>query len=95
LPVAGVVLDTGQQQGDPSGQDQDLAVLFEGDPLALELRDPAQPGPALGEQLVGGHERVFRTQAVRHHAQAVHRSVIEVGALQPADQLQCVHPGDR
>jgi hypothetical protein len=28
LPVAGVVLDTGEQQRDPSGLDQDLPVLL-------------------------------------------------------------------
>ena len=54
LPVAGVVLHAADQQRDPSGQDQDLPVLLEGQPLALQRGDPAQPGPALGQQLVAG-----------------------------------------
>ena len=55
VPVAGVVLRTPHQQGHPSGRDQDFAVLFEGDALTLERGDPAQPGPAFGHELVGGH----------------------------------------
>ena len=53
LPVAGVVLHARHQQRDPPGQDQDLPVLLQRQPLALELSDPAQPGPAFGQELVG------------------------------------------
>ena len=76
LPVAGVVLDTADQQRDPSGLDQDLPVLPECDTLALERGDPAQPGPALGQQLIGGHVRVLRAQPVGHDPQPVQRGLI-------------------
>ena len=79
------------QQGDPSGLDQDLAVLLEGDPLALECGDPAQPGPPFDQELISGHVRVLRAQPVGHDPQAVERGLVQVGTLQPADQLQRVH----
>ena len=43
------------QQDHRLAWDQDFAVLFEGDVLTLERGDPAQPGPAFGHELVGGH----------------------------------------
>jgi len=43
LPVAGVVLHARDQQGHPGRLDEDLAVLFEGDPLAPVLRHAPQP----------------------------------------------------
>jgi hypothetical protein len=39
LSIAGVVLDTADQQGDPPGLDQDLAVLLEAEPLIQGLVD--------------------------------------------------------
>ena len=91
LPVAGVVFDAPDQQRDPACLDEDLPVLLEGDPLSLKSGDPAQPRPALDQELVGGQERVFRTQPVGHDPQPVQRGLIQVGTLQPADQLQRVH----
>ena len=76
VPVAGVVLHAADQQSDPASLDQDLPVLLEGDALALERGDPAQPGPALGQELVGGHVRVLRAQPVGHDPQTVQRGLI-------------------
>jgi hypothetical protein len=50
----------------------DLAVLTQGEPLALEGADPAQPGPAFGQELVLGmngyseHSRSAVTETVYH-----------------------------
>jgi hypothetical protein len=95
LAVAGVVLDAAHQQRDPPGLDQDFPVLLERHPLALHLGHPAEPGPAFGQQLVGRHERVLRAQPVGHDPQGVERSRVHVRPLQPAHQLQRVHPRHR
>jgi hypothetical protein len=95
LPVAGVVFHAGQQQRNPPGQHQDLPVLPQCQPLALELSDPAQPGLPFGQELIGRQEWVLRAQPVRHHPQATQRGVIKIRTLQPADQLQRVHACDR
>lgn len=54
------------QQGHGLAWDQ-VAVLFEGDVLTLERGDPAQPDPAFGHELAGGHVWVFRdSRSARH-----------------------------
>ena len=66
-------------------------MLGQGQPLALERGHPPQPGPAFEQQLVTGHERVFRAQPVGHDPQPVEGGLVKVGALQSADEFQRVH----
>ena len=94
LPVAGVIFDARDQQGDPARKRQDLAVLIQREALALEGADPAQPRPALHQELVARHERILRAQPVGHDPQCVDGGLIQVRSLQAADQLQGVHAGD-
>ena len=82
------------QQGDPARKDEDLAVLIQGQALALEGDDPAKPCPAFDQELVAGHERVLRAQPVSHDPQAVEGGLIQVRPLEAAHQLQGVHAGD-
>lgn len=67
-------------------------MLLQRYPLSLQGSDPAKPCPAFNKKLVGGHEGIFGAQAISHDAQAVQRRLVEVGALQPADEFQRVHP---
>jgi len=53
-------------------------VLLQGEALALQRRDAAEPGPALGQELVGRQEGVFRAQPVSHDPQAVERGLVQV-----------------
>src|SRR5690242_9711291 len=65
----------------------------EGDPLAPGTSTCAEPRSALDEQLLWGLVRVVQAQCVRGDTQPVRRCLVDVGPLQPADQLQRVHPG--
>ena len=78
MPVARVVLDAPNEQRHPSGENQDFAVLFQGDALPLQGCDAAKPRPALHEELVGRHERVLRAEPVSHDPQAVKRRLVQV-----------------
>lgn len=95
VAVSGVVLHAPHQQRHPPGQDEDFAVLLQGDALALEGGDPAEPGPALGQELTGRQERILRAHPVGHDPEAVQRRLVKIRTLQTAHQLQRVHTADR
>jgi hypothetical protein len=84
MPVARVVLDAPYEQRNPSGENEDLAVLFQGDALTLQGCDAAKPCPALYQELIGWHERVLGTKPVSHDPQAFKRRLVQVRPLKAA-----------
>lgn len=63
-------------------------MLAEGEAVALELGDSAEPLPALAQELRGGEVRVLRTKTVDGDPQRVECGVVDIGLAQPADDVK-------
>jgi hypothetical protein len=69
-------------------------MLAEGEAVALELGNSAEPLPALVRELCGGQVCILRTQPVDGDPERVERGIVDIGVAQPADDVKSVHAAD-
>ncbi|MFF0572453.1 hypothetical protein [Streptosporangium saharense] len=87
LPLAQVVVDASEQRGQPAGNDQEFAVLVEGDPAAEEAVDLGEAFLGAVAQSGGGDHGVGAAQQVHGFGQGFQGSGANVGGLELLGQF--------